>query len=45
MNARRLASIAGVALAAGALGVTQLAAGATPDRTVRVSAQLKVAST
>jgi hypothetical protein len=44
MNARRLASIAGIALAASALGVTQLAAGA-PARTVRVSAQLNVAST
>jgi hypothetical protein len=36
MNARTLASIAGVALAASALGVTQLAAGATPARTLRV---------
>ncbi|MBV8948822.1 MAG: hypothetical protein JO286_07860 [Solirubrobacterales bacterium] len=45
MNARRLTSIAGVALAVSALGATQLAAGATPARTVRVSAQLKVAST
>jgi hypothetical protein len=45
MNARTLTSIAGIALATGALGATQLAAGATPARTVRVSAQLKVAST
>ena len=45
MNARTLTSIAGVALAAAAMGATQLAAGATPPRTVRVSAQLKVAST
>jgi hypothetical protein len=45
MNARRLTSIAGVTLAVSALAATQLAAGATPARTVRVSAQLKVAST
>jgi hypothetical protein len=45
MNARRLTSIAGVALAVSALGATQLAAGATPARTVHLSAQLKVAST
>jgi hypothetical protein len=39
---RRLTSIAGVALAAAALGGTQLAAGATHARTLRVSAQLDV---
>jgi len=42
MNARRLTSIAGVALAASALGGTQLAVGATHARTLRVSAQLNV---
>jgi hypothetical protein len=42
MNARRLTSIAGVALAASALGGTQLATGATDTRAVRVSAQLNV---
>jgi hypothetical protein len=42
MNARKLTSIAGVALAASALGGTQLAAGATGTRAVRVSAQLNV---
>jgi hypothetical protein len=42
MNARRLIRIAGVALVAAALGGTQLAAGATQGRTVRVSARLNV---
>jgi len=42
MNARRLTSVAGVALAALVLGGTQLAAGATHARTLRVSAQLNV---
>lgn len=42
MNARRLTSIAGVALAASALGGSQLAAGATHTRALRVSAQLNV---
>jgi hypothetical protein len=42
MNARRLTSIAAVALAASAFTGTQLAAGATHARTLRVSAQLKV---
>ena len=45
MNARRLTIIVGVASAVSALGAMQLAAGATPARTVHVSAQLKVAST
>jgi hypothetical protein len=42
MNARRLTNIAGVALAAAALGGTQLASGAPQVRTLRVSAELKV---
>jgi hypothetical protein len=45
MNARKLTSIAGVALAASALGGAQLAAGATNARTLRVSAHLNVTDT
>jgi len=42
MNARRLTTIAGVALAASGFAGTQLAAGTTHARTLRVSGQLKV---
>ncbi|HYB31011.1 MAG TPA: hypothetical protein VEF89_30750 [Solirubrobacteraceae bacterium] len=42
MTARKLTIIAGIALAASALGAAQLAAGATHARTLRVSAQLRV---
>lgn len=45
MTARRLTSIAALALAASALGATQLAAAATHARTLQLSAQLKVTST
>lgn len=42
MNARKLTSIVAVALAASALGGTQLATGAPHSRTLRVGAQLNV---
>lgn len=44
MKPRRLISIAGVALAASALGGTQLASGAPQARTLHVSARLNVAT-